>query len=245
MKRDGPGSVGAVGRLLQPGSSATHARQAATATRRARPPASADLFMKPPRRPGRGRLGGAENSRGRADSRAARPISHGLAAAPVRLDPSRTRVPRPVADTPEDMRTSTRTRRGAGLAALLVFLLGNNFCLVATPLAGACPARKPALGAASVSAPLHACCIAAQGRKQRADQATREATAPCCVAISATIAPAATIVATAPAASATVLAVPTHSTGAVDFARAASVEAALPPPPRGATPGAARAALRN
>src|SRR5262249_31015118 len=81
--------------------------------------------------------------------------------------------------------------------------------------------------------------------KQRADQATREATAPCCVAISATIAPAATIVATAPAASATVLAVPTHSTGAVDFARAASVEAALPPPPRGATPGAARAALRN
>jgi hypothetical protein len=126
---------------------------------------------------------------------------------------------------------------------LLLFLFGNNFCLLSVPLAGACPIRDGHALAAN-RAPVHACCVAAAAKKQRADQATREATAPCCVAVSATVAPHAASLEAAPMNLLAVLPPALYSTGAVDFARAVPVGVVPAPPPRAATPDAGRPSPR-
>jgi hypothetical protein len=143
------------------------------------------------------------------------------------------------------MRHFFAVRRPTALVALMLFLLGNNFCLLAAPIAGACPNRSGHPTGMAQARPMHACCVAAAARKARNDDATREATAPCCVAISATVAPPATVLEAAPSQATLVLPLTLYSTGAVDFARIVPVEVSPSPPPRAATPDAGRAPPRR
>ena len=76
------------------------------------------------------------------------------------------------------------TRRATSLVSLALFLLGSNFCLVAT---GPAQAGVLKLAAAS-SGSAHRCCAAAAAKASRDTEATRQATAPCCVAVSPTVA---------------------------------------------------------
>jgi len=74
-------------------------------------------------------------------------------------------------------------RRVASLAALALFLLGTNFCVFAPPpslLAGSAAAKSATAG--------HGCCATARGKAARDADATRQVTAPCCVAVAPVLA---------------------------------------------------------
>jgi hypothetical protein len=77
--------------------------------------------------------------------------------------------------------------------SLALFLLGNNFCLFAVGDAAACP-LVGAKSKAAATAPAHACCVAKakasprpMDSPSREADAAREATAPCCVAVSPSV----------------------------------------------------------
>ncbi|MEO5617581.1 MAG: hypothetical protein ABIS67_07395 [Candidatus Eisenbacteria bacterium] len=79
------------------------------------------------------------------------------------------------------------TRRIHALVALAVFLLGTNVCVFAPPPAFGGLA-KTTLAESADGAAAHGCCGAATDQAARDAEATRQATAPCCVAVSPVLA---------------------------------------------------------
>ncbi len=147
-------------------------------------------------------------------------------------------IARTLARIPRDL-----PRRVNALLALGFFLLGTNFCVFAPP-----PALSAPLPSAFASAPEgspHGCCAAAADRAAREAEATRQATAPCCVAVAPVLAAHGATVDPAP-----VLAVATELAPlAIPFvspalARPALPEDARPPALHSATPDAGRAPPR-
>jgi hypothetical protein len=135
-------------------------------------------------------------------------------------------------------------RRAQSLAALGLFLLGTNFCVFSPPPELAGVVKSAVAGSGDVAA-AHGCCGAATAKAARADEATRQATAPCCVAVAPVVAahgatldePPVQAVVFAPISLDLPLALPA-------MARLALAEDARPPALRAATPDAGRAPPR-
>jgi len=131
------------------------------------------------------------------------------------------------------------SRRARALAALALFLLGTHVCVFAPPPALAAPA-KAAAGASE-----HGCCGAAKEQASRDAEATRRATAPCCVAVSPVLAAHGASVDPAPVLATPVTLGPLETPIlAPALARLALAEDSRPPDRCSATPDAGRAPPR-
>lgn len=135
----------------------------------------------------------------------------------------------------------TPVRRLTALVSLALFLLGNNFCLFAVGESAACPLVPAAMKAT----PAHACCARAAAKSNREAEATREATAPCCVAVSPTVVAHGATLDAMPALSPALAALPAFALPAPTVpALRVLLEDARPPAAHAATPAAGRAPPR-
>lgn len=168
--------------------------------------------------------------------------------APPRLDASETLAIEPAADTPGLMRRLSSGphgrphRRVSSLAALSLFLLGTNFCVFAPPPSLSALAI-PAVAKSTTSG--HGCCGAAREQAARDADATRQVTAPCCVAVAPVLAGHGATVDPAPALP-LAIAIPTlePAPALVALEQLALAEDERPPALHSATPEAGRAPPR-
>lgn len=131
-------------------------------------------------------------------------------------------------------------RRVSSLAALSLFLLGTNFCVFAPP-----PSLSAIPAASKSETAGHGCCSAAREQATRDADATRQATAPCCVAVAPVLAGHGATVDPAPALP-TAMALPSFEPAPAlpALERLALAEDERPPALHSATPAAGRAPPR-
>ena len=141
------------------------------------------------------------------------------------------------------LRAVGRPRRLHSLTALALFVIGTNVCVFAPPrsLGGVV---KAAAGSQDVAA-AHGCCGATTARAARETEATREATAPCCVAVAPVLGSQGATVDRAPGFAAVLDFAPMELPIVLPaMERLALAEHARPPALRAATPDAGRAPPR-
>ena len=135
-------------------------------------------------------------------------------------------------------------RRAHALVALSLFLLGTNFCVFAPPQALGGVAMATLAGSGDVAA-AHGCCGTATAKAARDAEATREATAPCCVAVSPVLAAHGASVDPPPVLATPVAFAPLEMPIVLPaMERLALSEDARPPATHAATPAAGRAPPR-